>query len=52
MKKLPSILGLINPVIVQESPDRNNIFLVKENKIQTGDVLGAYENILNKNVIN
>lgn len=45
MKKLPSILGLNNPLIVQESPDRNNIFLVKENKIQTGDVLEAYENI-------
>lgn len=45
MKELPNILGLNNPVTVQESPDRTNIFLKKLHKSKSGDTNEIYESI-------
>ncbi|XP_063411329.1 putative ATP-dependent DNA helicase Q1 [Mytilus trossulus] len=45
IKRIPSILGMSNPVFVQESPDRPNIFLNKVEKTTTVDVSKMYEKI-------
>ncbi|KAH3708720.1 hypothetical protein DPMN_068179 [Dreissena polymorpha] len=45
MKELPNILGLNNPVTVQKSPDRMNIFLKKIHKSKSGDTNEIYESI-------
>ncbi|KAH3809430.1 hypothetical protein DPMN_137799 [Dreissena polymorpha] len=46
MKELPNILDLNNPVTVQESHDRTNIFLKKLQKSKSGDTSEIYESIL------
>ncbi|XP_060586522.1 ATP-dependent DNA helicase RecQ-like [Ruditapes philippinarum] len=48
MKKLPELLSLKNPVIVQDSPDRSNIFLEKVVKIKSTDSMEIYEDIFKK----
>ena len=45
MKTLPAALGLIGPVIIEETPDRPNIFLKKFKKESNSDVLNVYEGI-------
>lgn len=46
MKKLPEILCLNNNfVIVQETPDRQNIFLQKVDKTKSADIEEVYEHI-------
>lgn len=47
-KKLPEQLSLKNPRIVQESPDRSNIFLQKCMKIKSNDTIEIYEEIYKK----
>ena len=45
LQKLPVIIGLNNPAIIQESPDRSNIFLKKTTKVKSNDVNEIYEEI-------
>jgi superfamily II DNA helicase RecQ len=44
-KRLPDILGLHNPVFIDENPDRPNIFLEKAEKSTSTDVAFVYEDI-------
>lgn len=48
LKTIPTILGLVDPLVVQESPDRPNIFLSKICKVQNKDMLETYESIYKK----
>lgn len=46
LSNVPRILGLKNPAVVQETPDRKNIFLKKELKLKKGaDVTDVYEQV-------
>jgi superfamily II DNA helicase RecQ len=45
MRTLPDILGLLCPALVQETPDRTNIFLSKIMKVKSSDMCGVYEEI-------
>ena len=45
MKTLPTALGLINPIVIQETPDRPNVYLKKIRKETNMDALNVYEGI-------
>ncbi|KAL4220272.1 hypothetical protein ACF0H5_020679 [Mactra antiquata] len=45
LRTIPSTLGLLSPAIVQETPDRYNIYLSKILKIKGNDVCEVYEAI-------
>ena len=44
-KLLPSVLGLEDPTVVTETPDRPNIYLDRRPKLSTNSVVDAYESI-------
>ena len=44
-KRLPGILGLDDPVLVAENPDRPNIYLDRQSKLPSSRVVDAYEAI-------
>ena len=44
-KRLPGILGLDDPVLVAENPDRPNIFIDRQSKLPSSRVVDAYEAI-------
>ena len=43
LSKLPSVLGLNSPVLIQENPDRENIFLEIRKKMPASNLFEAYE---------
>ena len=45
LRTLPSALGLVNPLRIEETPDKPNIFLRKIKKAYDADVLQVYEEI-------
>jgi len=45
LKTLPSTLGLLNPALVQETPNRENIYLSKVSKLPSSDMCEIYESI-------
>ena len=45
MKTLPSALGLRNPIVVQQTPDRPNVHLRKIKKETDSDILNVFEGI-------
>ena len=49
-KRLPQILGLVNPVRVELNPHRPNIFLKLVRKEQDCDTLAGYEHIFRKEI--
>ncbi|XP_071108991.1 ATP-dependent DNA helicase Q1-like [Haliotis cracherodii] len=48
LARLPSVLGMVDPAIIQDVPDRPNIYLskiCKDSIYECGDVVGVFENI-------
>lgn len=45
LERLPEILSLKNPIAVQESPDRENIYLQKVPKISSLHTMEIYQDI-------